>query len=575
MASKGKRPAYTSSVETGASSEIGSAPGGCGGARVATRNVTRPAGPELAALADWTRTRAKSFKVVSEKRDADGPTTDRALEIVRRFISERGLILYGGLAIDYALRLRGASIYPEHARPDYDFFSPRSVDDAYDLAEILHREGFPNVGAHTALHVQTMRVKYDFVFVADISYAPPEVFERLPTFDYGGIRVLHPDYQRLDMHLAFCFPYSSPPREDIFHRFRKDLSRFNLFEEFYPLDPAGPIGTSPTSEAGPRFAGGAPSDDGASHAVAATVDLERVALHGFAAYGLVRQALTALAAAASQVGVPVPDAARPGLAAPSVSVSVVSAAGSAAAGCENRPARVEVAVPAGPSPTLSFATPWPRLVAKDLEVVGGAAGAVEWFDPVMDSRPVMGRLPASRGGAIEIYSTERRLLSVFRTRAPSKKKGGGAGIAVFVVTPQYLLLDLLHRAHSSPPNSAARRAYLAFYRHTLDILAAGEAYAEAVRVPGAFDDAYRWFIGAGPFGFPATTLGATNHDPAYLARLSKSTRALREPPPAGYDPAGLPPGYYFNRGKERPTFPDYSANAAYRRAGARRDCPPT
>ena len=60
-----------------------------------------------AGLAEWAAAIADESRVLAERRDADGAMQDRALALVRAFIVERGLILYGGLAIDYALRLRG------------------------------------------------------------------------------------------------------------------------------------------------------------------------------------------------------------------------------------------------------------------------------------------------------------------------------------------------------------------------------------------------------------------------------------------------------------------------------------
>ena len=223
--------------------------------------------PDLAQLAQWVDDRGKEFEVVAQVCDADAPVADRALEIVRKFIIERSLILYGGQAIDFALRLKGSQIYPDHQTPDFDFFSPQSVDDAYDLVDILQAAGFTNVGAIPAIHVQTMRVKTDFIYVADISYTPRIVFDSLPTVSFAGMRILHPDYQRTDMHLAFCFPFNNPPREDVFHRFSKDLTRFRLFQKYYPITSGVELNAEVT---------------GGTTPTAIEVDLARVAIHGFA-----------------------------------------------------------------------------------------------------------------------------------------------------------------------------------------------------------------------------------------------------------------------------------------------------
>ena len=193
-------------------------------------------------MADWLD--AGRLEIVAEARDADGATVDRALEVVRAFISERGLVLYGGLGLDYSLRMRGGSVYADGVRPDFDFLSSRSVDDAYDLADLLAARGFKHVDAIRAMHVQTMRVRVDFVVVADVSYMPEAVMDAIPRHTYhppdGGppVTVLHPHWQYMDMHQAFCFPYRDPPREPVFHRFGKDLKRFNMLYEKYPLEEA-------------------------------------------------------------------------------------------------------------------------------------------------------------------------------------------------------------------------------------------------------------------------------------------------------------------------------------------------
>ena len=252
----------------------------------------------VAALGDWASARKLDLEVVAQRRDVDGPAVDRALAIVRRFIVERGLILFGGLAIDYALRLKGSRLYPDDERPDFDVLSPRSVDDAYDLAERLRAAGFEGVGAVRGIHVQTMRVRASLFWVADIGYAPRDVFDRIPTLDYQGIRFVHPDFQRMDMHLAFCFPFNNPPLEDVFHRWRKDLKRFNQFEEFYPITmpPTRPSAAPRVVTA--RLAvpvAGAPRD-------------LKVALHGFAAYSVLR---TSLDTAAEMFGTDLPPADAP------------------------------------------------------------------------------------------------------------------------------------------------------------------------------------------------------------------------------------------------------------------------
>jgi hypothetical protein len=503
--------------------------------------------PSLARLAEWADGNSGAFEVVAQKRDADAPVADSALEVVRRFIVERGLILYGGLAIDFALRLKGSGIYPEHQTPDYDFFSPRHVDDAYELADRLVAAGFSHVGAIPAIHVQTMRVATDFIYVADVSYAPPEVFGALPTVPYAGMRVLHPDYQRIDMHLAFCFPFSNPPREDIFHRYRKDLKRFNLFQKHYPIT------------AGAGLARGGAAAPTATRA--AEVDLERVAVHGFAAYGLLRQAFAELAEASRRAGVgeAVLGAARD-LAAEAPRVDVrLEMVGEADPVETGAACRISFGAP-GPAARLVLATPWPA------EVAAGLGAEVEWFAPYMDSRPLMARVGGGGDDGVDVYSTRNRLLAVANLSVD--------GVAVAVATPQYLLLNFLYEAHVAE-DAGARDLFVEHYAATLKLLEAGGLLIAALRAqgrgPAVPEGVYRAFVESSPFGLPVRTIGETNHGASYLIRLAQSVQKVGGEPPALDlpDPANAPPRY-FPGGKhtpgEHPAF-DYATNRAFQRAG--------
>lgn len=174
-------------------------------------------------------------KKIAQYRDKDREMILNAHKIVKSFISERKLIIFGGLAIDYALRLKGSSIYNDDDLPDYDCISPKNVDDAYDLGEILYKIGFDNVKVIRAKHVETMRVRIDLITVADISYCPVKYFNQYKYLLYDQLHITHPNIQRMDLHKAFCFPLANAPMEDIFHRWEKDLKRFNLYEEYYPI----------------------------------------------------------------------------------------------------------------------------------------------------------------------------------------------------------------------------------------------------------------------------------------------------------------------------------------------------
>ncbi len=158
------------------------------------------------------------------------------IEHVKEFIIINKLVLYGGSCIDYALRLRGDKIYPDDLIPDLDFYSPDNVKHAYQLADILYHLGYKEARAINASHIGSMRVDIvDNHWLADISYRPKEIFDKLPYLEYNGMRLLHPTYQRIDIHSSLSFPYDDAPKEVIFNRWSKDIKRFNKLDEHYPI----------------------------------------------------------------------------------------------------------------------------------------------------------------------------------------------------------------------------------------------------------------------------------------------------------------------------------------------------
>ena len=190
---------------------------------------------------DRVEARKQAYKQVAARLDPEYDQTVDRIETVKQFIVDRGGVIYGGTAIDYALRLRGDSIYDDSALdiPDLDFFLRDSVAGAYDLADILYQEKSEESRAIVAIHVETMRVDSGKNhFIADISYMP--MLDTIPTVTYSGMKCVHPDYQRCDLHSSLAFPFDNAPREVIFDRWKKDIERLNKIDAAYPIDASKP-----------------------------------------------------------------------------------------------------------------------------------------------------------------------------------------------------------------------------------------------------------------------------------------------------------------------------------------------
>jgi Poly(A) polymerase catalytic subunit len=188
----------------------------------------------------------KDYENIALRHDPVYIGVEKVVDVLKEFIVKHGLIIYGGLAIDYALRMHDDRLYPDDLlQVDYDFFSPDNVHHAYQLANIFYKvvsdmttaEDAEGVRAINATHVKTLRVDIrDNHFLADLSYVPADLFPLLPTLEYDGIKFIHPDYQRTDIHHSLAFPYQNAPMEVISNRWKKDLTRFNMLVKYYPIE---------------------------------------------------------------------------------------------------------------------------------------------------------------------------------------------------------------------------------------------------------------------------------------------------------------------------------------------------
>ena len=179
---------------------------------------------------------SSNYKSIVDVRVADYEALERIFKTIEWFITEKKLILFGGTAIDSLLRLRNCRIYGDHEWPDFDVYSPDNIGHAHELVQILVKRGHKKVEAKISMiHPLTMKVFVNYTNVLDLGYMPPAVFDNLPTIVFKGIHLIHPEYQRIDQHIALCFPLANPPKEDVFHRAKKDISRFNLLNQTYPM----------------------------------------------------------------------------------------------------------------------------------------------------------------------------------------------------------------------------------------------------------------------------------------------------------------------------------------------------
>lgn len=463
--------------------------------------------------------RAKEFEHLTVAKD---PLYDRLVEaiaIVKKFIIDHGLILYGGSGMDYALRLKGDRIYPDSslAIPDLDFYSPTNVEHAYELADILYQAGFENVRAINAMYVRTMRVDVEGGhYIADITFCPKAVFSTLPTLKYNGMKVIHPNFQRIDLHSSLSYPYDNPPKEVIFDRWAKDIKRFNILDKHYPVEvdrAVDPIEMRPIS---------------------INMDkLRHYPLAGFAAFGAIYHHFLSLL---EQLKLEAPQ-------------------------LEPEPRPIEITENSATFNTFDRTV---EIVHFDLNQ---AAAELELsdkrvFEPHINIMPskmtgramLGGELPAN----VIVYSTANKLVTV--------NVLDFAGVKIKVVNVQYLLRHFIAMSHIS--SGRLRATYNRHYLHLLSMISWVEEKISE-KAFGVLSSNLRETLMKSPL-FPSTYVyGRDNKSLSYIVAIERLKSELGDK--VSQDIMTLPWNYYpaksIARGMPHPVF-DYEANEMFRESGA-------
>ena len=177
-----------------------------------------------------------SYETVVFNHDFQRDILLQALDIVKKFITDNKRKLGGSMCIDLALRTVNSRLFADDKLPDYDFLTPEFHRDAYRIGELLVAAGIQNISIIRAYHVSTMRVRVNYVAVADVTYAPLEILEKIPILMSNDIILVHPHWQILDQYRALSLPYENPPMESMMNRWKKDMERNALILESFPIN---------------------------------------------------------------------------------------------------------------------------------------------------------------------------------------------------------------------------------------------------------------------------------------------------------------------------------------------------
>jgi hypothetical protein len=157
--------------------------------------------------------------------------------IVKQFIKDKNLILYGGLAMHILIvnKSNGKDkIYDENDMVDYDVFSYNYVEDAEFFAKMLNSEyGYKKIRIVTGIAKKTRRVFVSLEKDArlDISKINMGELKKLKTVDVSGFLIADPHFLKIDQYQNLSINIFS----DMF-RMEKSLNRIILMEKYFPIE---------------------------------------------------------------------------------------------------------------------------------------------------------------------------------------------------------------------------------------------------------------------------------------------------------------------------------------------------
>ena len=122
--------------------------------------------------------KASKFDLYKEKHDSKtylntwkSDNLPNPFQITKDFIQEKGLKIYGGLALHEHLNKKKSPIYDKFEFPDYDVFSPNAWEHAKELCDKLYNLGFYFVDVRSSIlnneKHQTYKVSVDMIYILE------------------------------------------------------------------------------------------------------------------------------------------------------------------------------------------------------------------------------------------------------------------------------------------------------------------------------------------------------------------------------------------------------------------------
>jgi hypothetical protein len=177
----------------------------------------------------------KHKKLKFENVTVDINEYNRNMSIIKKFIRDKKLLVYGGYAQDQLLKSKGhKGIYNKYSGKDIEFFSPNYMKDLVELANMFNKKkwgGYLGVAIREAMHGGTLTLQVNGFGYVDCTYMPKNIYNSFPYIIHNGIYFVHPLTKMIDFYRVFTDPYLSYFRLDDkseYKRFKANIEAFTL-----------------------------------------------------------------------------------------------------------------------------------------------------------------------------------------------------------------------------------------------------------------------------------------------------------------------------------------------------------
>ena len=166
-------------------------------------------------------------KLLKKKRERIEPV----LKDVRSFLKSRGIVLYGGFALNTYLTEKDKIYDAKLDIPDYDGYSNEALKAAIDLFDHLVAKGYKILLLKEAIHDGTYNISWEFNSIVDITQVNDDFYAKVMRSKrlVDGVYVIDPNLLKANAYIEFAAPESS------MYRWGKMMPRVKKLEKAVPL----------------------------------------------------------------------------------------------------------------------------------------------------------------------------------------------------------------------------------------------------------------------------------------------------------------------------------------------------